>query len=171
MIGDHVVIQANSVIGGDAFYYKRRPEGYDRMLSCGRAIIHDRAEIGVGCTIDRGVSGNTIIGEGSKLDNQVHVGHGVEIGRNCIIAAQVGIAGKTIIEDNVMIWGQVGIGKGLRIGEGAVLMAQSGVSKSVEGGKTYMGFLARDAREVLREMAMVRQLPKIWGKLKKFLNQ
>src|SRR5205085_2804736 len=92
-IGNDVIIHANTVIGSDAFYFKRRKDYYDKMLSCGRVIIHDRVEIGASCTIDKGVSGDTIIGEGTKIDNQVHIGHDTVIGKNCLFAAQVGIAG------------------------------------------------------------------------------
>lgn len=168
-IGDNVIIHANTVIGTDAFYFKTRKiagkKQLDKLLSSGRVIIHDDVEIGASCTIDRGVSGDTIIGKGTKLDNQVHVGHGTEIGENCLIAAQVGISGKVIIEDEVTLWGQVGVSKDLRIGKGAILYAQSGVSKSLPGGKTYFGSPAREAKYKMREMAVVAQLAKYWDKI------
>lgn len=153
IIGDGVTIKSNTVIGSDAFYFKKYADGYTRMISSGRVVIQDNVHIGAGCTIDRGVSGDTIIGKGSKIDNLVMIGHGVEIGQHCIIAAQCGIAGKTILEDHVTLWGQVGVSKCLRIGEGAVVLAQSGVSKSLEGGKIYFGAPAREAREMWKEMA------------------
>lgn len=167
-IGDNVIIHAQSVIGADAFYYKRKKEAsvqYDKMESCGRVVIEDSVEIGASCTIDKGVSGDTIIGKGTKLDNQVHVGHGVEIGKNCLIAAQVGIAGKTIIEDEVILWGQVGVNKDLRIGKGAVVYAQSGVPSSIEGAKVYFGSPVEEARTKMKEMAWSKRLPEIWQKL------
>ncbi|HXH17660.1 MAG TPA: UDP-3-O-(3-hydroxymyristoyl)glucosamine N-acyltransferase [Chitinophagales bacterium] len=170
VIGNNVIIQPNVVIGGDAYYFKFRNSTenfYDKLLSCGRVVIEDNVEIGAGCTIDRGVSGDTIIGKGTKLDNLVMVGHGAVIGKNCLISAQVGIAGKTIIEDEVIIWGQVGISKDLSIGKGAVILAKSGVSKSLEGGKTYFGIPAEEARGKWKEMAILRQLPQIWEKIKK----
>ena len=166
-IGDDVVIHANTVIGSDAFYFKRREKGYDKMLSCGRVIIHDRVEIGASCTIDKGVSGDTIIGEGTKIDNQVHIGHDTVIGKNCLFAAQVGIAGVVIIEDDVILWGQVGVQKDLTIGKGAVVLGQSGIPKSLEGGKTYFGSPVQEAREKMRELAFVKQLPEIIEKLKR----
>ncbi len=169
IIGDNVIIQPNVVIGGDAFYFKFRNSTenfYDKLLSCGRAILEDNVEIGAGCTIDRGVSGDTIIGKGTKLDNLVMVGHGVVIGQNCLISAQVGIAGKTIIEDEVIVWGQVGISKDLRIGKGATILAKSGVSKSLEGGKVYFGIPAEEARGKWRELAFIKKLPEIWEKVK-----
>lgn len=157
VIGDNVTIKSNTVIGSDAFYFKKYTDGYTRMISCGRVVIHDDVHIGAGCTIDRGVSGDTIIGKGSKLDNLVMIGHGVEIGQHCIIAAQCGIAGKTILEDHVTLWGQVGVSKCLRIGVGAVVLAQSGVSKSLEGGKIYYGAPAKEAREMWKEIARMKR--------------
>lgn len=165
-IGNDVIIHANTVIGSDAFYFKRRLEGYDKMLSCGRVIIHDKVEIGASCTIDKGVSGDTIIGEGTKIDNQVHVGHDSIIGKNCLFAAQVGIAGVVTIEDDVILWGQVGVQKDLTIGKGAVVLGQSGIPKSLEGGKTYFGSPVQEAREKMRELAFVKQLPDLIKKLK-----
>jgi UDP-3-O-[3-hydroxymyristoyl] glucosamine N-acyltransferase len=122
-------------------------------------------EIGAGCTIDRGVSGDTIIGAGSKLDNAVHIGHGVVVGRNCLLAAQVGIAGKTILEDEVILWGQVGVNKSLTIGKGAVVYAQSGVPASIEGGKVYFGSPVGEAREKMRELGFLKRLPEMWRRL------
>jgi UDP-3-O-[3-hydroxymyristoyl] glucosamine N-acyltransferase len=164
-IGDNVIIHANTVIGSDAFYFKRRPEGYDKMVSCGRVIIHDDVEIGASCTVDKGVSGDTIIGKGTKIDNQVHIGHDSVIGKNCLFAAQVGIAGVVTIEDDVILWGQVGVQKDLTIGKGAVVLGQSGIPKSLEGGKTYFGSPVQEAREKMRELAFVKQLPGIIEKL------
>ncbi len=165
-IGDDVIIHANTVIGSDAFYFKRRPEGYDKMISCGRVIIHNKVEIGAACTIDKGVSGDTIVGEGTKIDNHVHIGHDTVIGKNCLFAAQVGIAGVVTIEDDVILWGQVGVQKDLTIGKGAVVLGQSGLSKSIAGGKTYFGSPVQEARDKMRELALVKQLPEIIEKLK-----
>lgn len=159
-IGDHVIIQSGCIIGGDAFYFKKRTSPhtfYDKLESCGRVIIQDFVELGAACTIDKGVSGDTIIGWGSKLDNQVHVGHGTVIGKNCLIAAQTGIAGKTKLEDNVILWGQVGVNKDLVIGEGAVVLGQSGVTKSIEGGKSYFGTPAQESKSKLKEMAILKR--------------
>jgi UDP-3-O-[3-hydroxymyristoyl] glucosamine N-acyltransferase len=162
-IGNECTIHANSVIGGDAFYYKKYPEkGYTRMHSCGRVIIHDRVEIGACCTIDKGVSGDTVIGEGTKLDNQVHIGHDTVIGKNCLFAAQVGIAGVTKIEDNVILWGQVGVNKDLVIGKGAIVYAQSGVASSIEGGKVYFGSPVQEAREKMKELVLVKRLKELF---------
>lgn len=165
VIGNNVIIHANSVLGADAFYYKRRPEFYDKMYSCGRVVIHDEVEIGACCTIDRGVSSDTTIGKGTKLDNHIHVGHDTIIGSNCLFAAQVGIAGCVTIEDNVILWGQVGVQKDLTIGAGAIVLGQSGVGKTLEGGKTYFGSPTRDAREKMKELALIKRLPAIVEKL------
>lgn len=168
IIGDDVVIQSGTVIGSDAFYYNKKTDReihYRRMKSCGRVVIEDGVEIGAGCTIDRGVSGDTVIGKGTKMDNMVHIGHDTVIGRNCLFAAQVGIAGATTIEDEVILWGQVGVSKTLRIGKGAVLMAQSGVPGDLEGGKSYFGTPAADAREKMKELVWVKRIPELWKKI------
>lgn len=165
VIGDNVIIHANTVIGADAFYFKRRPEGYDKLLTCGRVVIHDLVEIGACCTIDKGVSGDTIIGSGTKLDNHIHIGHDTVIGKNCLFAAQVGIAGVVTVEDDVILWGQVGVQKDLTIGKGAVVLGQSGIPKSLEGNKTYFGSPVRDAREKMKELAMIKRLPELIEKL------
>lgn len=160
-IGDNVIIHANTSIGNDAFYMSKNEDGsYNRWHSIGRVIIKDDVEIGASCTIDKGVSGDTVIGEGTKIDNLVHVGHGVCIGKHCLLAAQVGIAGKTIIQDYVTIYGQVGISKSLVIGEGATLLAKAGIAKSIPGGnKQYTGIPAGESRTKYRELIALRQVP------------
>lgn len=168
VIGNNVVVQSGTVIGGDAFYYntkKNRPQWYKKMLSCGNIVLEDGVEIGAGCTIDKGVTAETRIGAGTKIDNMVHIGHDVTIGKNCLIAAQVGIAGGTILEDGVTLWGQVGVNKTITIGENAVVMGQSGVTHSLEGGKTYMGFPAEPAGEKRRELVWIKRIPSIWKKV------
>jgi len=167
VIGNNVTIHAGTVLGSSGFYYKKRPEGFDQLLSGGRVVIEDNVDIGALCTIDRGVSGDTTIGEGSKLDNQIQVGHDTVIGKKCLIAAQCGIAGCCIIEDEVTLWGQVGIISGLVIGEKSIFMAQSGVTKSFEANKTYWGTPAQEARAELKMNAAMRQLPNILKDLKK----
>jgi UDP-3-O-[3-hydroxymyristoyl] glucosamine N-acyltransferase len=169
IIGDNVVIQAGTTIGSDAFYYntkKNRDVWYKKMSSCGRVVLEDFVEIGAGCTIDRGVTHDTIIGEGTKMDNMVHVGHDVVVGKNCLFAAQVGIAGATTIEDGVILWGQVGVNKTINIGKNAVVMGQSGVANSLEGGKTYFGYTAEEAISKRREMIWIRRIPEIWNMIK-----
>ena len=167
IIGDHVTIHAGTVLGASAFYYKKRPEGYDQLISGGRVVIEDHVDIGACCTIDRGVSGDTRIGKGSKLDNQIQIGHDTIVGEQCLIASQTGIAGCVVIEDKVTIWGQVGSTSGITIGEGAVVLAQSGISKSLEPHKTYFGYPAEESRAKLKELALLKRLPKILDGLKK----
>jgi UDP-3-O-[3-hydroxymyristoyl] glucosamine N-acyltransferase len=164
-IGEDCIIHANTVLGGDAFYYKARPHGREKMHTCGSVEIEDRVEIGVGCAIDRGLTGDTRIGEGTKIDNHVHVGHDTVIGKNCLFAAQVGIAGCVVIEDNVILWGQVGVPSDVVIGKGAVVLGQSGITKDLEGGKTYFGSPAEDVRVKYRELALIRKLPQVIEKL------
>jgi len=167
IIGNNVVIHSGTVLGADAFYYKNRPEKYDRLISGGNVVVKDNVDIGALCTIDRGVSASTIIGEGTKLDNQVHIGHDSVIGRRCLIASQVGIAGCVLIEDMVTIWGQVGITSGVTIGEKAIISGQSGVSKSLPGHKSYFGTPAEDFRKKYKEIASIRLIPDIIDKLDK----
>jgi UDP-3-O-[3-hydroxymyristoyl] glucosamine N-acyltransferase len=169
VVGNNVIIQAGSVIGSDAFYYNRktnRPIHYKKMNSCGRVLIEDEVEIGAGCTIDRGVTSDTIIGAGTKLDNQVHIGHDTVIGRNCLLAAQVGIAGAVTIEDEVTLWGQVGVNKTLRIGKGATVLAQSGVPGDLAGNQIYFGTPTETAMEKKRERIWIKRIPEIWEKIK-----
>ncbi|MEP0266430.1 UDP-3-O-(3-hydroxymyristoyl)glucosamine N-acyltransferase [Dokdonia sp.] len=166
VIGDYVTIHAGAVLGSDAFYYKKRPEGFDKLKSGGRVVIKDHVDIGAACTIDKGVTGDTTIGEGTKIDNQVHIGHDTVIGKKVLIASQTGIAGCVIIEDEVTLWGQVGITSGITIGEKAVVSAQSGVSKSLEGGKSYFGTPAGGFREKYKELANLRMIPELIEQLK-----
>ena len=168
VLGDKVIIQSGTVIGSDAFYYNKktgRDIHYKKMSSCGRVVIEDAVEIGAGCTIDRGVSGDTIIGAGTKIDNLVHIGHDTEIGKNCLFAGQVGIAGATKIEEEVILWGQVGVSKTLTIGKKAIVYAQSGVKDSIEGGKVYFGSPVEDAREKMKEFVWIKRIPQLWDKV------
>jgi UDP-3-O-[3-hydroxymyristoyl] glucosamine N-acyltransferase len=161
VIGDNVIIHSNSVIGADAYYFQRKPEGYRKFESCGRVVLSDNVEIGALCSIDKGVSGDTFIGQGTKFDNHVQVGHDTYIGNNCLIGSHCAIAGVTRIEDDVILWGRVVINKDLVIGKGAIVLATSGVGKNLEGGKTYFGIPAEEARKKWKELAALRQLPGI----------
>jgi UDP-3-O-[3-hydroxymyristoyl] glucosamine N-acyltransferase len=166
VIGNNVIIHSGTVLGADAFYYKKREDGFDQLLSGGRVVIKDNVGIGALCTIDKGVTGDTVIGEGTKIDNQVHVGHDTVIGKKCLIASQTGIAGCVIIEDEVTIWGQVGTTSGITIGAKAVILGQTGVTKSVEGGKSYFGTPIQESREKLKQLANIKKIPEILNKLK-----
>lgn len=160
MIGDNVIIHANTVLGGDAFYYQKRDGSYKQFTSCGRVIIKDNVHIGANCTIDKGVTGDTTIGKGSKLDNLVHVGHDTVIGESCLFASQVGIAGCVVIKNNVTLWGQVGVASDLTINDGVVVYAQSGVGKDLEAGKSYFGSPCEESRTKYREMHTLKRLAK-----------
>lgn len=161
IIGENVIVQSGSVIGTEAFYFKKTAQGFQKWRSGGRVILEKNVDIGAGCTINKGVSGDTIIGEGSKLDGQVHIGHDVKVGKNCLFAAQVGIGGNTVVGDEVVMYGQVGIAQNLKIGNKVVILAKSGVSKDLEDGKTYFGYPAAEARGMYRILAAMRSLPAI----------
>ena len=167
-IGNNVVIQAGSVIGSDAFYYntkKERESWYKKMPSCGTVVIEDDVEIGAGCMIDRGVTHDTRIGRGSKLDNMMHIGHDTVLGENCLMAAQSGIAGMTTLGKGVTVWGQVGFNKTITIGDNAVILGQSGVVGNLEGNKTYFGLPAEEANIKRRELVWVKRIPQMWEKV------
>ncbi len=159
-IGDNVTIHAGTVLGADAFYYKKRPGFFDPLISCGSVVIENNVTLGALCTIDRGVTGETRIKQGTKIDNQVHIGHDTVIGEMCLIAAQCGIAGCVVIEDNVTLWGQVGTTSGITIGKNAVVLAKAGVSKNLLNDKIYFGAPAEEAREYYKHVAKVKNLVK-----------
>jgi len=167
IIGNNVIIHAGTVLGADAFYYKNRPEKFDKLLSGGNVIIEDNVDIGALCTIDKGVSNSTRIGEGTKLDNQVHIGHDTILGKRCLVASQVGISGCVIIKDNVTLWGQVGVKSDLTIAKGTEIYAQSGLGQSTTENKIYFGSPAIEARAKFKEMAYLKMLPDVIKKLKK----
>src|SRR5690606_26855698 len=152
-IGDNVIIHSGTVLGGDGFYYKKRETGFDKLKSVGNVVIENDVEIGTNCTIDRGVTASTIIGEGSKLDNQIQIGHDTKIGKKCLLASQVGIAGCVVIEDEVTLWGQVGVKSDVRIGAKAVVLAQSGVGHNLEPEKSYFGSPAEETREMFKRIS------------------
>lgn len=168
VIGNNVVIQAGSVIGSDAFYYntrKDREQWYKKMKSCGHVVIEDGVEVGAGCTIDRGVTAETIIGSGTKMDNMVHIAHDVIVGKNCLFAAQVAIAGGTTLKDGVTLWGQVGVSKTLTIEKNVTVLAQAGVGHNLEEGKVYWGSPADEAVTKKRELVWMKRIPEMWAML------
>jgi len=159
-IGDNVIIQANSVIGGEAFYFKRRDTHWDKLESCGSTLIGNNVEIGALCTIDKGVSGATTIGDGCKLDNHIQIGHDTVIGKNVLIGAHSAIAGVVVIEDDCTLWSKVAVNKDIVVGKGTVLLAMSAIDKSVEaGGKVLFGVPAIEVRRRWKEIAAMRMLP------------
>lgn len=165
IIGNNVKIHANCTIGADAFYYKKHPDSYEQLQTCGNVVIENDVHIGANCTIDKGVTSSTIIGAHSKLDNHIHIGHDVTIGKRCLIAAHTGIAGATTIGDRVTIWGQVGISSGLHIGNDVTILAQSGVGENIQDGQTYYGTPAGPAKEKMKEIFALKQLVKLIHKL------
>lgn len=161
-LGSRVTVQAGAVLGSAGFGYVRHPESgeYLQFPQQGRLVIEDDVEIGANTTVDRGALGETRIGKGSKLDNLVHVGHNVRIGRNVVIAAQTGISGSSVIEDHAIIAGQVGIAEHVTIGPGVILGAKCGVptGKTICGaGQVFWGIPARPIREYLRDLAKLRR--------------
>lgn len=166
VIGDNVIIHSGSVIGSDGFYFQRRKEGYVKFQSGGRVVIEDNVEIGASCSIDRGVTGDTIIGKGTKMDNQCQVGHDTVIGKNCLIGSFAAIAGVTVIEDDVILWARVAINKDIVVGKGTVLLATSGIDKSVEGGKVLMGAPAVEVRKYWRHQLAMREIPEFMQKFR-----
>ncbi|MCC7301222.1 MAG: UDP-3-O-(3-hydroxymyristoyl)glucosamine N-acyltransferase [Bacteroidia bacterium] len=166
-LGDHVIIHSGTVIGADAFYFKKRESHFEKLISCGRVIIEDDVEIGALCSVDRGVTADTIVGRGTKIDNHVQIGHDTVTGEMCLMASQVGISGVVKVGNRVTIWGQAGVSSDITIADGAVVLAQSGVGMNLEAGKSYFGTPAGDAREKMRELAQVKRIPEILEKLKR----
>jgi UDP-3-O-[3-hydroxymyristoyl] glucosamine N-acyltransferase len=150
LIGDGVIIHAGSQIGHDGFRYQPGPRGHTKVPQLGRVIVQDHVEIGANTTIDRGGSGDTVIGEGTKIDNLVQIGHNCTIGRHCIIVSQCGISGSVTLGDYAVLGGQVGIADHLSIGEGAMIGAKSGLMHDVPAGERWFGYPAMPGREFFR---------------------
>ncbi len=163
IIGDNVIIHSGSVIGADAYYFQKRPTGWKKLDSCGRTIIENNVDIGCNVSIDKGVSGDTFIGEGTKFDNLVQVGHDTHIGKHCLISSQCAIAGCTYIDDEFVIWGKSSVNKDLYIAPKTTLLALSALDKNItEPGTTLFGLPAGDARTKWKEMAYTKRLPEIF---------
>ena len=167
VIGNNVIIHSGSVIGSDGYYFQKRKEGFVKFNSGGRVVLEDNVEIGACCTIDKGVTADTTIGWGTKMDNHCQVGHDTVIGKNCLIGAFAAIAGVTRIEDDVILWAKVAINKDIVIGKGAVMMATSATERSLEGGKVYMGAPAMDVRKFWRISAAIKELPDFMREFRK----
>ena len=160
LIGDGVVIQAGARIGGSGFGFASDARGHSKIPQLGRVIVQDRVEVGANTAIDRGALADTIIGEGSKIDNLVQIGHNTVIGRHCVIVGQAGISGSVTLGDFVVIGGNAGIADHVTIGDGARVAAKSGVTRDLAGGKDYGGFPAKPAMEWRREMATLARITK-----------
>lgn len=167
IIGNHVTIESGVVIGTDAFYYKKTAAGFQKWRSAGRVIIQDHVDIGSNSAINIGVSGDTIVGEGTKIDSLVHLGHEVKIGKRCQLTSQVTIGGNTVVGDDVILYGRVGIAHNLNIGNNVTVNAQSLVTKNLQPGKSYTGNPANETRQHLRRLAALRQLPDLLKELRK----
>ncbi len=162
VIGDRVVILDGAVIGSDGFGFARRSDGTHRKIpQVGRVVIEDDVEIGANSTVDRPAVGETRIAAGTKIDNLVQVAHGVKIGRNVLLAAQVGIAGSTILEDDVMMAGQSGATGHIRLGRGAIVGAKSAVTKDIDPGQHVAGVPAGDVAEWRESVVLIRKLPEL----------
>jgi UDP-3-O-[3-hydroxymyristoyl] glucosamine N-acyltransferase len=161
-IGDRVILQNGVVVGGDGYGFVRRGDGtHEKIPQVATVVIEDDVELGANTTVDRPAVGETRIKVGTKIDNLVQIAHGVVVGRNVLMAAQVGIAGSTQIGDDVMFGGQVGVGGHLTIGRGVVAVGQSGITNSVQAGTMIGGYPAIDAREWRRAAAVFRRLPEL----------
>jgi UDP-3-O-[3-hydroxymyristoyl] glucosamine N-acyltransferase len=154
-LGNGVIIHNGARIGQDGFGYAPGPRGMIKIVQIGRVIIQDNVEIGANTTIDRGTMDDTVIGEGTKIDNQVQIGHNVRIGRHCAIVSQVGIAGSAVIGDGVQIGGQTGVNGHIHIGDGVQIGAKSGVMNSIPAGERFAGIPARPLWDFLRESAEI----------------
>lgn len=162
VIGHRVVLQNGAVIGSDGYGFARRPDGsHEKIPQVGGVVIEDDVEVGANSAIDRPAIGETRVGAGTKIDNLVQVAHGVKIGRNALLAAQVGIAGSTALEDGVIMAGQSGATGHVRIGAGAVVSAKSGVTKDVEAGQHVAGIPAGDVAEWRETSVLLRRLPEL----------
>ena len=160
LIGDRVIIHPGAHIGQDGFGFALGPRGHTKVPQVGRAILQDDVEIGAGTTIDRGANRDTIIGEGTKIDNLVQIGHNVVIGRHCIFVAQSGVSGSCVVEDFVALGGQAGLAGHLHIGAGAQIAAAAGVMTDVPAGERWGGAPAQPVREFFREVAAIKKLVK-----------
>lgn len=158
LIGDRVIVHSGVRIGQDGFGYLAGPKGQEKIPQLGRVIVQDDVEIGTNTTIDRGSIRDTVIGEGSKIDNLVQIGHNVHVGRHCILAGQVGIAGSVTIGDHVILGGKVGISDHLTIGEGALLAGDSGVMTDIPAGERWGGHPAEPMRDWMKSVAVLRAL-------------
>jgi len=161
-VGNRVIVQDGAVIGSDGFGFATRPDGtHQKIPQIGSVVVEDDVEIGANAAIDRPAVGETRIGAGSKIDNLVQVAHGVTIGRNVLLAAQVGIAGSTTLEDSVTLAGQVGVSGHITIGKGTIATAQTGIPNSVEPGSFISGYPAISNRDWLKSSAVFRKLPEL----------
>jgi UDP-3-O-[3-hydroxymyristoyl] glucosamine N-acyltransferase len=166
VIGNRVIIQNGAAIGGDGYGFVRRPDGtHQKIPQTSAVVIEDDVEIGANTTIDRPAIGETRIQAGAKIDNLVQIGHGVNVGRNALLAAQVGIAGSTTVGEGATLGGQVGVAGHVTIGKHAMAVGQSGITNSIPDGAFVSGYPAIDNREWLKSSAIFRKLPELRRKI------
>jgi UDP-3-O-[3-hydroxymyristoyl] glucosamine N-acyltransferase len=158
-LGDRVVLQAGVVIGTEGFGYLPGAEGLERIPQVGRVVIEDDVEIGACSCVDRATTGTTVVGTGTKIDNQIQIGHNVQVGRHCALSAQTGISGSCTVGDGVTMGGQVGIADHVKIGDGVKIGAKSGIMKDIAPGETVFGYPALDVKETFRIAGAMRRLP------------
>jgi UDP-3-O-[3-hydroxymyristoyl] glucosamine N-acyltransferase len=169
-LGRRVIVHSGARLGADGFGYIYREGRHQKIPHVGRCIVEDDVEIGANTTIDRGSIDDTVIGAGTKIDNLVHVGHNVRVGRLCLIMAQVGIAGSARVEDGCILAGQVGVGGHLTIGAGAKIGGQAGVFGDVPSGATWSGYPARPHKEALRAQAAMFKLPSLLRRIEQLVE-
>jgi UDP-3-O-[3-hydroxymyristoyl] glucosamine N-acyltransferase len=167
LLGDRVILHTGVVIGADGFGFELVGARHEKIQQIGIVQIDDEVEIGANSCVDRARFGKTHIGAGTKIDNLVQIGHNVVIGRNCIIAGQVGIAGSTRLRDGVILAAQVGVVGHIELGSGVIISAQSGVAKTTREPGVYMGYHAEPIRRMLRIQAAMHQLPELVQRLRR----
>ena len=158
LIGDRVILHPGCRIGQDGYAFMRSDKGHEKIVQIGRVIIQDDVEIGANSAVDRGGIRDTVIGEGTKIDNLVQIGHNVSIGRHCLLVSQVGVSGSAIVEDHVILAGQVGVSDHVTIGEGAAVLAKSGVGFDIPAAERWGGVPAMPVRDWLRSYAQLRRM-------------
>jgi UDP-3-O-[3-hydroxymyristoyl] glucosamine N-acyltransferase len=165
-IGADCIVNSGSVIGGDGFGHVPTAQGWYKMQQSGYVVLEDKVEVGCNCTIDRPAVGETRLGRDTKLDNMVHIGHGVTIGEGCAMAAQVGLAGGVTICNRVILAGQVGVANNAIMGDGSIASSKAGVHNNIDPGRVVSGYPAVDHSIYLKSSAIYKHLPDMYKAIK-----